>query len=85
MLAQRFGQIDGDGAAQRMAINEALCGIGLQLYQPLPGNVRVFVDRRFRGRLTPALSEAAVVDGQHGKAELPQLLDAKQLAGEVPA
>ena len=84
-LAQAGGEVDGDGAAQRVAVDEAPLRVGLALGQILPGHPRVFIHGLFGRQVAVALAETAVVDGQHGKAEVMQLLDAKQLAGQVPA
>ncbi|MCY1536348.1 hypothetical protein D9M68_718040 [compost metagenome] len=82
---QFFCQVDRYGAAQRMAIDKALAGIGLQFAEVRPGDLGILVDRSFRRQRAEALAEAAVVDGQHRKTHGVQLFDAEQLAGQVPA
>ena len=66
------GQIDGDGAAQRMAEDVAR-PVGILQRQPVPCGSGVFIGRFFRWQASCAFAEAAVVDGQHRK---PQLLHA---------
>ena len=84
-VAERGGEIDRDRAAERMAVDEAPRRIGLLRDQPVPGDVGVLVHRLLRRHVAIALAEAAIVDRQHRKAEVAQLLDAEQLAGQAPA
>src|SRR5438552_3003796 len=74
-----------DGPTERMAINEALGGIRLELHKTLPCDTRVFIDRIFGWQAALALAEPAIVDRQYRKPEVAQLLDTKELAGQVPA
>src|SRR5215831_19054507 len=68
-----------------MTVDEAAVGIGLELGELAPRDRGVFVNRFLRGDVPVAFAEAAVIDREHGEAEVVQLLDAEELAGEVPA
>lgn len=70
---------------QGVPVDQAFAGVWLQGLETFPGNARVLVHRGFRGQVALALAKAAIVDGQDRKAQGMQLLDAKQLAREVPA
>ena len=67
-----------------MSVDQTPCGIRLLLDEPLPGGHRVGVDRFFRRQLAVAFAEAAIIDREHGEAELVQLFDAAELSGQIP-
>src|SRR2546428_3987515 len=78
-------EIDGDRAAERLAVDESQRRVGLELREAVPGRTRVFVDRFLRRQIAIALAEAAIIDRQHRKAESMELFDAIGLTRKIPA
>src|SRR6185295_2203372 len=68
-----------------MAIDEALARFRNELGEPMPCRSGVLVDRLLGWNAAAAATEATVIDREHGKAEVVQLIDARQLSGQVPA
>ncbi len=77
-------QVDADGAAERVAEDVTML-FGMARGQPGPGGAGVFAGRFLGGQALGALPEAAIVDGQHRKAQLMHALDARRRAGDVVA
>src|SRR5438270_368002 len=73
-LAQTRGQIDRHGAAERMAVDETLAGVGLQLRQTIPGDARILVYGLLGGQVAVALAKTAIVHRVHRPRSLPGMV-----------
>src|SRR5260221_6432889 len=74
----------GDGPAEGVSDDETLA-TGSELGEVIPGRLGVLVGVVLGGHQVRAPAEAAVVHGEHRKAELAPAFDASHAAGQIPA
>ena len=80
VLEMLCGEIDGDGAAERMPVDVSARRIGLFRQPATSSRTRILVDRRLARQLPVALAESAIVDREDGEPEAPQLRHPVQMA-----
>src|SRR3954453_22343708 len=68
-----------------MAVDQPTCRVGLLLRKPPPRCERVRIHRFFRRQIAVTLAESAVVNGEYSEPESVQLLDAAELARQIPS